>query len=83
MRKVIAFGSQSADGDSFGESVARKELESAMKGELLRMPRRRLPADDHLSVNLLNDQIADPSVRELVNLRFDPFDQAWASVRHF
>ena len=49
-----------------------------MESELLRMPRRGLPADDHLSLNLLNDEIADPSVRELANLRFDPFDQASA-----
>ena len=52
-----------------------------MKCELLRMTGRGLPADDHLSLNLLNHKIADPSVRELANLRFDPFDQAWA-VRH-
>ncbi len=53
-----------------------------MEGELLRMSRWRLPADDHLSLDLLNHEIADPSVGELANLGLDPFDQARTHVMH-
>ncbi len=53
-----------------------------MERELLRMSRRRLTAYDHLSLYLLDDQIANPSVSELANRRFDPFDQTRARGRH-
>ena len=43
-----------------------------MQGELLGVPGRDLAADDDLAVDFLDDEIADPSVRELSNLRFDP-----------
>ena len=54
-----------------------------MEGELLRMTGRGLSADDHLSLNLLDHQIANPSVRVQANFRFDPFDQARAGVSQF
>jgi hypothetical protein len=40
------------------------------------MAGRRLAADDHLAMNFLNDQIANPSMRRLTNLGFNSLGQA-------
>jgi hypothetical protein len=60
----------SADRDLIREAIAREQLEHTMQSELLRMPRRRLAADNHLSLDLFDDQVADPSMGRLTNLAF-------------
>jgi hypothetical protein len=72
---------RSADGDILSESLAREELESPMHRELLGMPGRDLTADDHLPPDLLDHEVADPSVGELANLRLDLLSQGRAGVR--
>jgi hypothetical protein len=63
--------SASPDGDSLGEAISRKELERSLKSQLFDMPRRRLTADDYQSLDLLNDEVANPPVSGLLYLRFN------------
>jgi hypothetical protein len=66
----------SADGDLFREAIAGKQLEGSMQGKLFRMPRGSLSTDNHLSLDFLDDEVADPPVGELANLGFNPLGQA-------
>ena len=66
----------SADRDPLGETITREQFERPMQSELLRMPRWRLPADNHLSLDLFDDEVADPSMGRLANFAFYPLRQA-------
>ncbi len=69
-------------GDVLRESVAREQLEGPVHRELLGVPGRSLAADDHLALDFLDDEIADPSVGELADVRFDPLRPGWDRRRN-
>jgi hypothetical protein len=70
----------STDCDVLCEAIAREQLEGSVQGKLLRMPRGGLSADNHLSLDLFDDEIADPPVGKLANLGFDSLRQARSGV---
>jgi hypothetical protein len=45
------------------------------------MPGWGLPTDGHVSLDLLDDEIPDPAVSELANVRFNPLSQARPSIK--
>jgi hypothetical protein len=73
--------SESTDRNLFREAIARKQFQGPMQGKLLRMPRRGLTTDNHLSLDLLDDEVADASVRQLANLGCNPLRQARSGVK--
>src|SRR5262249_24620349 len=77
----MSFRNRSADRDPLGETIAGEQLECSVQSKLFRVPGGDLSADDHLPLDLLNDEIAYPAVRELTNLRFNPLHQARIGVR--
>jgi hypothetical protein len=67
---------RSADRNLYGETIARKQFQSPLKGELFRMTRWSLSTHDHESLDFFDDEVADPAVGGLPNLRFHPLRQA-------
>lgn len=66
---------ESADRDLVGEAVAGEELERTVQRQLLGVPRWDLAADDHLALDVLDDQVADAAVRVLADSRLDLLSQ--------
>jgi hypothetical protein len=66
----------STNRDLIREAITREQLEGSVQGKLLRMPRGGLSADNHLSLDLFDDKVADPSVGQLTNFGFHPLRQA-------
>ena len=69
-----------ADSDLGAEAVASNELERSVKGELLRVVRRDGTANQHLALDFLDPQIADPSVSPLSDACRDLFHES-AAIR--
>ena len=70
----------STNRDLLSKHGSREELERALERKLLGMARRRLAADDHLALNLLDDQVSNPSMGCLADFGFDPFGQAEGGI---
>jgi hypothetical protein len=70
----------STDRNFFREAITRKQFEGPLQGKLLRVSRGNLSTDNHLSLDLLDDEITDPSVGKLANVGFNPLRQARSRV---
>ncbi len=62
--------------DPRGEAIAREQFQGAMKCELLGVVRRSSSTDDHLALDLFDDEIPDPAMGRLADSVFNPLRKA-------